>query len=109
MNRTRVGQRNERIKVIAKTRAEDGQGGYTETKAELAEVWAYIHPAHFSNPNSGGGSAVAITQGMTIKSLDGIDESCEVIYKGKTYEILNIDESVIGEQTLTCMAVMHRG
>ena len=50
-----------------------------------------------------------MTQGITIKTLKGLDESCTVTYKDTTYEILNLDYSVDGEVTLTCKAVVHRG
>ncbi len=110
MKTTRVGERNKRIQVYKTAIVSDGQGGYSKGKpALLATVWAMIHPAKFWARNAGGGHTSRVTQGITIKTLAGLDESCTVIYKNQTYEILNLDYSVDGEVTMTCKAVMHRG
>ena len=110
MKTTRVGERNQRIQVYTTATVSDGQGGYRKGKpALLATVWAMIHPAKFWAGNAGGGPISGVTQGITIKTLAGLDESCTVAYKNQTYEILNLDYSVNGEVTMTCKAVMHRG
>lgn len=110
MKTTRVGDRNKRIQVYKASKVPDGQGGYRKGKpALLATVWAMIHPAKFWAANAGGGPISGVTQGITVKTLKGLDESCTVTYKGTTYEILNLDYSVDGEVTLTCKAVVHRG
>lgn len=110
MKATRVGERNKRIQVYKASKVPDGQGGYRKGKpALLATVWAMIHPAKFWAANAGGGPISGVTQGITVKTLKGLDESCTVTYKGTTYEILNLDYSVDGEVTFTCKAVVHRG
>lgn len=110
MKTTRVGERNKRIQVYKTAKVSDGQGGYRKGKpALLATVWAMIHPAKFWTGNAGGGPISGVTQGITTKTLAGIDESCTVTYKNQTYEILNLDYSVDGEVTMTCKAVVHRG
>lgn len=110
MKTTRVGERNKRIQVYKTAKVSDGQGGYRKGKpALLATVWAYVHPTKFWAGNVGGGPISGITQGITIKTLAGLDESCTVTYKNQTYEILNLDYSVDGEVTMTCKAVVHRG
>lgn len=110
MKTTRVGERNKRIQVYKTAKVSDGQGGYRKGKpALLATVWAYVHPAKFWAGNAGGGPISGVTQGITIKTLAGLDESCTVTYKNQTYEILNLDYSVDGEVTMTCKAVVHRG
>lgn len=110
MKTTRVGERNKRIQVYKTAKVSDGQGGYRKGKpALLATVWAMIHPAKFWAGNAGGGPISGVTQGITIKTLAGLDESCTVAYKNQAYEILNLDYSVDGEVTMTCKAVVHRG
>lgn len=110
MKTTRVEERNKRIQVYKTAKVADGQGGYRKGKpALLATVWAMIHPAKFWAGNAGGGPISGVTQGITIKTLAGLDESCTVTYKNQTYEILNLDYSVDGEVTMTCKAVVHRG
>lgn len=110
MKATRVGERNKRIQVYKASKVPDGQGGYRKGKPVLlATVWAMIHPAKFWAGNAAGGPISGVTQGITIKTLKGLDESCTVLYKGQTYEILHLDYSVDGEVTLTCKAVVHRG
>lgn len=110
MKTTKVGERNKRIQVYKTAKVSDGQGGYRKGKpALLATVWAMIHPAKFWAGNAGGGPISGVTQGITTKTLAGLDESCTVTYKNQTYEILNLDYSVDGEVTMTCKAVMHRG
>ena len=110
MKTTRVGERNKRIQVYKTAKVSDGQGGYRKGKpALLATVWAMIHPPKFWARNAGGGSISRVTQGITIKTLAGLDESCTVTYKNQTYAILNLDYSVDGEVTMTCRAVVHRG
>lgn len=110
MKTTRVGERNKRIQVYKTAKVSDGQGGYRKGKpALLATVWAHVHPIKFRAGNAGGGPISGITQGITIKTLAGLDESCTVTYKNQTYEILNLDYSVDGEVTMTCKAVVHRG
>ena len=110
MKTTRVGESNKRIQVYKTAKVSDGQGGYRKGKpALLATVWAMIHPAKFWTGNAGGGPISGVTQGITTKTLAGLDESCTVTYKNQTYEILNLDYSVDGEVTMTCKAVVHRG
>lgn len=110
MKTTRVGERNKRIQVYKTAKVSDGQGGYRKGKpALLATVWAMIHLAKFWAGNAGGGPISGVTQGITIKTLAGLDESCTVTYKNQTYEILNLDYSVDGEVTMTCKEVVHRG
>lgn len=110
MKTTRVEERNKRIQVYKTAKVSDGQGGYRKGKpALLATVWAMIHPAKFWAGNAGGGPISGVTQGITIKTLAGLDESCTVTYKNQNYEILNLDYSVDGEVTMTCKAVVHRG
>lgn len=110
MKTTRVGERNKRIQVYKTAKVSDGQGGYRKGKpALLATVWAMIHPAKFWTGNAGGGPISEVTQGITTKTLAGLDESCTVTYKNQTYEILNLDYSLDGEVTMTCKAVVHRG
>lgn len=110
MKTTSVGERNKRIRVYKTAKVSDGQGGYRKGKpALLATVWAMIHPAKFWTGNAGGGPISGVTQGITTKTLAGLDESCTVTYKNQTYEILNLDYSVDGEVTMTCKAVVHRG
>lgn len=110
MKTTRVGERNKRIQVYKTAKVSDCQGGYRKGKpALLATVWAMIHPAKFWTGNAGGGPISGVTQGITTKTLAGLDESCTVTYKNQTYEILNLDYSVDGEVTMTCKAVVHRG
>lgn len=110
MKTTRVEERNKRLQVYKMAKVSDGQGGYRKGKpALLATVWAMIHPAKFWAGNAGGGPISGVTQGITIKTLAGLDESCTVTYKNQTYEILNLDYSVDGEVTMTCKAVVHRG
>lgn len=110
MKTTRVGERNKRIQVYKTAKVSDGQGGYRKGKpALLATVWAMIHSAKFWTGNAGGGPISGVTQGITTKTLAGLDESCTVAYKNQTYEILNLDYSVDGEVTMTCKAVVHRG
>lgn len=110
MKTTKVGERNKRIQVYKTAKVFDGQGGYRKGKPTLlATVWAMIHPAKFWAGNAGGGPISGVTQGITIKTLAGLDESCTVTYKNQTYEILNLDYSVDGEVTMTCKAVVHRG
>lgn len=110
MKATRVGERNKRIKIYKAAKVSDGQGGFRKGKpALLAIVWAAIHPAKFWAGNAAGGPISGVTQGITVKTLKGLDESCTVTYKDTTYEILNLDYSVDGEVTLTCKAVVHRG
>ncbi len=110
MKTTRVGDRNKRIKIYKAAKVPDGQGGFRKGRpALLATVWAYVHPTKFWAGNAGRGHNSGITQGITIKTLEGLDESCTVTYKNQTYAILNLDYSVDGEVTMTCKVVFHRG
>lgn len=110
MNTTRVGERHSRVSIYKFSEKPDGQGGMvTGDKEPVDTVWAYIHPARFWEGNSGGGAISGITQGITIRERDDVDESCRLAYKNITYEILHCDYSVPGEITLTCKAVVHRG
>ena len=105
-----IGEFSKRIALYAPSYTDDGMGGFIPGEPELkAEVWAKFLKPKFWEANTAGGIASAITQGIVIRTITGIEPNWFVSHKGQDYQILHIDYSDSETLTLTCQAVVRNG
>ena len=89
----KIGNLSHRVKLMRLERGEDdGFGGDAEWK-DVKETWAEFLKARVSpGVYDADGSAVLITQGIRIRAQD-IEKDWRIVWKGHTYEVLDVDRS----------------
>lgn len=85
-----------RIALQAVSQASDSQGGYTETWATYATVWAYVRPVKGYERFQADQLQTPVTHKVTLRYRSDVTTAHQFIYDSRTFvikEALNIDEA----------------
>lgn len=100
-----IGKLDHRIELLQYVAGEDHGFGATGEWKTVATVWAMVHkPRIAAGVEAGSGSAVILTQGVTIRPRDDIKKGWRVKLGGELYDVLHVDASEKDRYTLTCRA-----
>lgn len=93
-----AGQLRWRIAIQVKTRAADGQGGYTESWATITggNVWASIEPASSRELFMAQQLQHVVTHKVTIRYVAGVTTAHQIVFGSRVFNIqsvLNTDEN----------------
>lgn len=87
---------NKRVTIQRSTRVSDGQGGYTETWAAIASVWAAIEPVSGFEKLQAMQLAAPVTHKITMRFRPDFVASDRIAYGNRIFavkEIINLNEA----------------
>jgi SPP1 family predicted phage head-tail adaptor len=84
------GPLNNKIQILTPTVTQDAYGAPVTTWAILHEMWAAISPATGRELEIAGAIGADITHGITMRYVAGIKPKCKVMYNGRTFEIISV-------------------
>lgn len=87
---------DKRIELQSVTRVSDSQGGYTETWATYATVWAEIKPVKGYEKFQAMQNATPVTHNLVIRYRSGVTTAHRVLFGSRVFhikEVLNIEEA----------------
>jgi SPP1 family predicted phage head-tail adaptor len=85
-----IGDLNQRITIQSQTRTADGMGGWTETWATLATVWAAVWPVSAREILKAGQTSMEITHRIKIRYRAGVDPSYRILFGTRYFSIMSI-------------------
>jgi SPP1 family predicted phage head-tail adaptor len=85
-----IGDLNQRITIQSQTRTSDGMGGWTETWATLATVWAAVWPVSAREILKAGQTSMEITHRIKIRYRAGVDPSYRILFGTRYFSIMSI-------------------
>lgn len=100
-----AGDLTKRVSIYKPQTISDNMGGRSQTWVEHCKAWAQFKRPRFVSTIVQGAPATEITQGILIREVVGICRGWQVRYKGRIFEIVHVDESVLFEQMLTTREV----
>lgn len=92
MKRTPIGKRNRRITFQKLTTIIDEEGYQKEDWQDLITVWAYIKNLHGDEFFKAQAINSKDSVKINMRYIKGLDTSMRVIYNGKPYNILYVDD-----------------
>jgi SPP1 family predicted phage head-tail adaptor len=102
----RVGKLDKRIDILEKKQEPDGAGGFKKPDwIKIGKVWAGFERPRFKEEVIQGSKAGLITQGIKIRRTK-VNRNWHIGYDDQEYEILHVDDSVVGETMLTTREVI---
>lgn len=90
-----VSRLRHRVTIEEVTQTTDGQGGYTETWAEIGKAWADIKPLKAYEKFQAAKFEVPVSHKITMRYRTDITEANRLVYDNRVFEIkgiLNEDE-----------------
>lgn len=82
-----AGALRHRVTIQRLTRAGDGQGGHTETWADLATVWAAVAAISGRERYAAGQVVTAATHTVTIRHRTDVRAADRVLHDGKAFRV----------------------
>lgn len=108
-----IGGFDRRITLQRPAHTQDDSGGRVPGWAPVCTLWARRLGARGREFNSGGVELAQVEEGFQIRYSPlwaGIDATWRVLYNGKTYDLLSVDEVGRRERfTLLCKAGTNHG
>ena len=108
-----IGAFDRRITLQQPAHTQDATGGRVPGWSRVATVWARRLSARGREFNAGGTDLAAVEEGFQIRhgaAWAGIDATWRVLYNGRTYDVLSVDEVGRRERfTLLCKAGTNHG
>jgi SPP1 family predicted phage head-tail adaptor len=86
----KIAELRHRIKFQSLSRASDGQGGWTETWTDHAEVWAKIVPKSARERFFSQQVQPTISHEVSIRSLDGLTSEMRIFFDDRIFQIHGI-------------------
>lgn len=86
----------QKISIQTNTQTTDGQGGFTESWATDATVWASIEPAKAYEKFQAAQMDTPITHNIMIRYRSGVTTKKRLLYGSRVFdikEVINIDEA----------------
>lgn len=101
----RIGKMNRRITLLKPVREEDEYGGAKTVYISTCTLWAeFLRPNFREQTLEGTGSAVILTQGIRLRSVE-VEKEWRVECGERLYNVLHVDASVPSEIILTTQEV----
>lgn len=108
-----IGAFDRRITLQQPVHTQDATGGRVPGWSTVATVWARRLSAKGREFNAGGVELASVEEGFQIRygaAWAGLDATWRVLYNGRTYDLLAVDEMGRRERfTLMCKAGTNRG
>ena len=76
-----------RVTLQAITRSTDGQGGYTETWGNVADLWASIEPVKGWEKYQAAQTETPITHNITMRYRSGVTTAQRLLYGMRVFDI----------------------
>lgn len=86
----RSGQLRHQVDIQSMTRNADGMGGWSEEWTTLASVRAAIWPKRMMERVEGDKRTSTITHQIRVRYLDGVDETCRVMFGDRIFEVVSV-------------------
>ena len=83
----KIAELNKRIVIEEYSRTPDGQGGFVETWATFATVWAKIKPVEQKERIFGQQVSPLTTHKITIRKLNNINSKMRITHEGRIFQI----------------------
>lgn len=96
---------DKRVAIQSRSLASDGQGGFTETWATDATVWAYVRPYRGRERPQAGQTQTPVTHKITTRYRAGVTTKQRLLLDSRAFdveEVINPDEA---DQFLEILAV----
>lgn len=90
--RTRAGDLNQRIAILAIARVPDGGGGYEETLVPAARVWAKVIPLSGAELIAAQQAESRIAYQIVVRWRDDLDAAQVIEWRGKRLNILAVQD-----------------
>lgn len=90
------GKMKQRVSIQSITQASDGQGGFTESWATDATVWAYVRPVKGYEKYQAQQVQTPVTHKITIRYRTGVTTKQRILFGSRVFnikEVLNPDEA----------------
>lgn len=86
----KIAELRHRIKFQSLSRVADGQGGWTESWVDFAEVWAKIRPKSAKERYFAQQIQPTVSHEIVIRWLDGLKTEMRVLFEGRVFQIHGI-------------------
>lgn len=100
----RIGRMRSRVTFQAATRTPDGGGGYTETLADVATVWAHVEPLTGREQILAMQTEMERPHRITTRYREGITGATRLLYDGRTFDIKSVVDPDARHRELQIMA-----
>lgn len=86
----KIAELRQRIKFQSLTRTADGQGGWTESWSDFAEVWAKVEPVSASEKYFSQRIQQNTTHKIAIRWLENITSEMRIVFESRIFQIHGI-------------------
>lgn len=86
----KIADLKKRITFQALTRTADGQGGWTESWADFASVWASLDPVSAAERFYSQRVEMNVSHKITIRKMDGLTPEMRIVFGTRIFQIHGI-------------------
>ena len=86
-SKIKIADLRQRIKFQTQVRAADGQGGFTQSWTDFAEVWAKVEPYESRESYYTDQIRPTISHRIWIRKLDGVLPSMRIVFGSRLFSI----------------------
>ena len=86
----KIADLKKRITFQALTRTGDGQGGWTESWADFATVWASLNPVSAAERMYSQRIEMNVTHKIVIRKMDGLNSEMRIVFGTRIFQIHGI-------------------